>query len=342
MKSKEWVVRSLCTVIIITCGLAVFLNLYNYNYYFNHNALNINKFQPDERKYKTNYLNNNENNYDSILLGSSSTTYINENYFEKFKVFNYSVSGMIPLEYQHAIKHLESKNKGDIKNIFIALEFFTSNYNEVTRINKFNIGHYILESEDNLYVLKELLNLASLRNIIADNVRTGDFEKYYIRWGNVHHTKIFNEKLVSEKIKAGIKKHTKEFAAYTYHMRYKDELLSLKKNNSNKNFYIIITPVAKPYMDLILKNKFQSYIAWLEETVEVFESIYIYPYSNSITNNYLTNFKDNRHYYPIVGKEIVDSIFNENDNELILLTKNNIGSYLSDLVIKRKALMNDN
>jgi hypothetical protein len=346
LKKKIWVYKSIYILIISLSVIAITLYLYNSNYYFNHNLLNINKFTPNERKYKTNYLNKKENNYNSILLGSSSTSYINENDFDKFIVYNYSVSAMIPSEYQYAISHLDKNNKKRVKNIFIAIEFFTTNYNEVTRLKDLNIENYILESQEHTYFIKELLNISTLKHILENILSPIEYETYYTRWENIHHAQVLNEKIVNERIIVGInKRHIRELQKYKYYSHYKDELLSLKKNNLTKQFYIFITPVAKPYMDLILRTRFKSYVKWLKETIEVFGSIYIHPYSNSITNNYLKHFTDNRHYLPSTGKEIINSMFNKKDKydkNYNLLTKESINLYINKLAVIKKGLMNDN
>lgn len=341
MNSKKWVFKSIFTLIFSISIIAIFLYLYNMNYYFNHNLLDINESNPEERKYKTNYINNKENNYNSVLIGASSTSYINENDFDDFKVFNYSLPGMIPFEYNYVISHLEKNNKEVIENIFIGLDFFTSNHNEVTRLKKQNGIRYITESQRILYPVTELLSFYTLKNILKDYLSFLDYESSYSRWENIHHQKILNDTIVSGRIKKGIEKHKKELKEYKFYPQYKDELLSLKQKHLDKRFYIFLTPLAKPYMDLILINRLDSYTRWLEETIEVFGSIYLFPYSHSITNNYLINFRDNRHYYPSVGKKIVDSMFNNSDDQHVLLTSDNLDLYINSLESIRINLTNE-
>ena len=345
MNSKKWVFMSFLTSAICLFSIIVVVYLFNLNYYFNHNYLGLAKFSGDERKYKVNYIENNQNSYDSILLGSSSTSFINENDFDDFKVFNFSVSGMIPIEYSQAIKYLESKNNKEIKNIFLNIEFFTSNHNEVKRIKKTVNIDYISEKEEYDYLIKELLNLTALKKII---IRSTNFfepkgETYYSRWDNIHHhINNLNKSTVNHRINKGIKAHILELKKYKYNSNYKNELMELKNHNLDKIFYTFITPVAKPYMDLIITERFNSYVRWLEETIEVFNNVYIYPYSNRITDNYLETFRDNRHYNSSTGSEIVNDMFNESNNKYILLTRENLNEYIAGLQEVRAKLISLN
>ena len=104
-----------------------------------------------------------------------------------------------------------------------------------------------------------------------------------------------------------------------------------KQNNLDKRVYVFIAPVAKPYMDLILKRRYESYSKWLKETVEVFDHILVYPYPNNLSNSYLTKFIDNRHYTPTVGQVMVNSMFGGSDGNHIVLNRDNLEIYLDSL-----------
>lgn len=183
MSSVAWVKNSFYVILFILLAIATVNFLINENHYFEHNFLKIKKHQPDERKYKTNYIEYSKkiNKYDSLLLGSSVSTYISQKDFININMFNYAVSGMIPKEYFPTIEYFEKNNKG-LKKIYIGLEFFSTNLNEVNRIAKFNISKYINKKNKMSYLLTFLFKIPNIK-IYSDSMT------YYHRWENVHYAK---------------------------------------------------------------------------------------------------------------------------------------------------------
>ena len=111
--SQKWIKK----YVLITIFILSFIDLINYImdpfWTFNHSH-KFNNFQKgiNERQQKSNYIYFTDKKYDTLLLGSSRTTYMNPNSFENYKVFNYSavetsiilpanssleISGSIPL-----------------------------------------------------------------------------------------------------------------------------------------------------------------------------------------------------------------------------------------------------
>lgn len=315
--------------------ISLVLYRYNQNYYFKHNLLSLQKIRPDERKYKTNLIQHQLNDYDSILLGASSTTFINENAFNGLRVYNYSVSGMIPSEYQSAISHLEANNEAKIENVFVALSFFTANQNEVSRIRQFHIGNYISESQSVRTVMSELFNFSALTNVIMDLFSDIEHETYYMKGENIHYANSIPAGDAAYRITQGLSLHEKKLREFQYYENYSSELISFRNNNRGKNFFIFIDPVTKPYLDLVLRTQYDQYERWLRETVDVFGHVYIYPYENKISDNYLINFRDNRHYIPSVGTLTINSILNEHDNSLVSLEASNINEFFDALSLHR-------
>lgn len=81
----------------------------------------------DERVEKVNRIYYNERkSYDSVLLGSSQATYVNQNDFANHRLFNFSASSMKPFEYDYYLNLLEQK-RHSLKTIYLQIDFFGSN-----------------------------------------------------------------------------------------------------------------------------------------------------------------------------------------------------------------------
>jgi hypothetical protein len=105
-------------------------------------------------------------------------------------------------------------------------------------------------------------------------------------------------------------------------------------SNKGKNITVFISPQSCPYFALLLALKFDECSKWIKETVSVFEEVLYFNYLNEITSNYLNNFQDTRHYTNQSGNIIVVDIMNRNHNNYVILTIENVDSYLKTLKLE--------
>ena len=75
-------------------------------WFFTH-AHPLNRVQPgfDERAQKTNWLQARPGQFNAVMLGSSRSTYIDQNDLSPLHLFNYSVNAMWPQEYRQYLDH---------------------------------------------------------------------------------------------------------------------------------------------------------------------------------------------------------------------------------------------
>jgi len=323
MKDKKWILIGLGCSIISILFIVLSNYLINPNYYFKHNIFSIEKSNPDERKFKTNYLANNQstNNFNTILLGSSVATYINQLDFLNMSVYNYAVSGMIPQEYIYAIDYLDSQNSHKVENVIIGLDFYTSNKNEIERISSFNIKHYISNP--------------TMKYVTLENIKfllEGEpLSRYYYRWKNIKYAIKLDNDIIKRNMEYSIRIIKKELNDYVYYLKYKEDLFSIKNRYKNKFFIIFIPPITTPLLHLILKEHFIEYKRWVKDIIAVFGQVHSFAYFNETSNDFLNNFQDGRHFYPSVGVKIAKDISNNETKHSIILTKDNIDIWLRNL-----------
>ena len=108
----------------------------------------------NERQLKTNtmYFNGLEK-YNGLLLGSSRTTYINQEDFKGMNIFNLASANMTPYEYKDWINLAKQIKKEDFKYIIIGIDFWGSNKyrtKEATVLNK-TPQSYLAQSKEIFY-----------------------------------------------------------------------------------------------------------------------------------------------------------------------------------------------
>ena len=307
----------------------------NNNFYFNHNLVKFDKFSPDERKYKSNYLYNNKlsNDFDTVILGSSITTFLDQKRFYPSNAYNFSVNGMIPAEYKPALNYLEKYNLVDVETVVLGLEFFVSNINEVKRINASNIEKYLTTKNDMLSLMEYLISVDNIIQPIQSLL--GRNTTFYSYSSNVKSHDKLSLREVKYNIKHGLKRAADELDRYKYDENYKRTLKDFVDSNKDKDMIVFISPQSYPYIELLLDLKFDEYSRWIKETISIFGKVLYFNYPNKITINYLNNYQDARHYTNETGNIIIDDIVNKSRNNYVLLTKENVDSFLERLKLKK-------
>lgn len=339
MKYKKWLLITLILYIsplLYIGGFNMFIDpLWMFNHKHKYNDI---QGAYNERQQKVNKIAYNNFNYDTLLLGSSRTTYINQNDFEGLKVFNFAVSSMSIQEYKAFIEFAIRNNNNEFDNIIIGLDFFaTSSSRDI--INPYE---YIKNTKDFLYPIKVLLSYDTYKVYSVENFKASYRNEYiFMRNYNRHNIAVPTDKQ-KETNEARIKDTLKTYEnkvygeTYEYNNNYKRILKELKQSNPDVNFIIFTTPVTSSlFNSLIESGRLSDYQRWLKDVVEVFGEVHHFMYVNSVTTNF-SNYYDGHHFYPHVGSLIAHRIVNNQDPNLpndfgILITKDNIDFYLKDL-----------
>lgn len=351
MNSKKW----LKIFAILSFLFIGFIGLFNYLvdplWLFNH-SYKFNNMQKgfEEKKSKTFYLLNNKNTFDSLLLGSSRSTYYNQLEFKNMNVFNYSFSAAKPYEYIEFIDLFKKEQK--LENLIIGMDFFTcllgENENPKNEIdyNKRLIND-IKTSSTIKYFLKNYLtydmvqfSFENLNRFYLDKT----FHRSYTRNNIVKVDKVESSE-VEKIVEKRVKKYYKNIDKYDPHLV--DTFNKIISSNKNVRMFIYTTPLSKPFLDEIFANPMLKdfYFKWLRQLVNTFENVYFTTYYNELSYRFSEFSKDGDHYYPYIGKEITQYISkgktsNKNINiskSILIINKQNLNStihYINSLYKK--------
>jgi len=310
-------------------------SLWNFSHANRYNRIQI---SFDERQQKTNRVSWGQNDYNTLILGSSRTTYMNQNDLIGYRAYNYALSIMLLEEYFDYVRYARMKNGHDFDYIVIGLDFFVTNKNIKLQNDFHPPSYYINKSNEFAYRYKTLLSLDlldySLKNFKASQrgiPQTFDYDR-----SNIKTLNRVNSAVQQEQISANLVRYKNDIYANYEYRDVKPILHSLKADNPNTTFIVFTTPTARPLWDLMVAQGLMPYYEqWLKDSVEAFGQIYNFDYPNSITNN-LDNYYDASHVYPEIETLIAHKIINCPDNRIpadfgILLTRENIAECLEDI-----------
>ena len=139
MNAKKWLkiwFGIIATAIPLIVGLNFFIDpMWFFPYSNKFNSLQV---DFDERLQKSIKLKYNEDleNIDTLLLGSSRSTYYNQNKFGNLKVFNFAFSGAYPYEYKYFINYAKALKGDKFKNIILGLDFYGCGYKKKKKEKK--------------------------------------------------------------------------------------------------------------------------------------------------------------------------------------------------------------
>ena len=289
----------------------------------------------DERQQKVNTMYFQPFDYDTLLLGSSRSTYINQHDFTGMKVYNFSASNMSVREYDSILTFATQQNKKPFDRVIIGLDFFKTSIDQSS--NVVTLDSYIATASERFYRFKNLLSYDLLEYAIDNyqmskrNITVND--RNYNR-ENVADAVRIDSELTRKQTEEKIKKFRKEFygETYAYNPDYKQVLLNLKEKFPNTEFIIFTTPISTPlFAALVDQNLLPSYQQWLTDVTEVFGGVYNFMYPNSITNH-IDNYFDGHHYYPEIGTKIAHRIDGTNTGVPagfgVYVTKENLTEHL--------------
>jgi len=318
MYPKKWLKYFFLLSFLLALPITLFNYLMDPLWTFSHsNKYNQNQDGFNERQLKTNKMYfSSLDKYDTLLLGSSRTTYINQESFKGMSVFNLACANMIPSEYQGWIDIAKEIKKKEFKNIIIGIDFWASNSNIIKEKKKYNKDPkiYLEKAKEPFYRYTSLLSYDTFKKskINFNHFKYPSTTDYTTE--NIKNT-IFVPKERKNKI---IKLQYKNYANNVYGRNYnsshelKSIMRKLKQENPQTNFIIFTTPISAQLFKLLVeKDNQKDYEKWLKEMREIFPNTYNFMGINTITSN-PDNYPDLHHFYPSVGDIIAYEISNNN------------------------------
>ncbi len=337
MSAKKWIVVYIAFLFLFVSIIGVINYIIDPHWSFSHkNSLNQFQFPFNERQQKSNMVYfSGLKRYDGLLIGSSRTTFINQNDFYNMNIYNYALDSIYPFEYERYIEFAKESHGGDFKYIIIGADFY--NTKKPKDIKFKNPDHYISNTKRFLYRYIMLFSLDTLKKSI-ENIEANISKKspiYYSR-NNIKFRPRVSENERIRAYKKHLKIHIDSFLVENYQKNpdYIGILKRLKKSNPNTKFIIFTSPISANLLVSMIKkgDRLEDFKSWLKDMVNIFGEVHHFMTINSITKN-LQNYPDDDHFYPYIGKLLANKISNRKNINIpndfgIVLTKNNIDRYL--------------
>ncbi len=336
MDARVWL-KTWFKLFIIVMPIVAIINYAIDPFWLFKHAHKLNSIQKpfNERQQKTNHIYfNGMEKYDGILLGSSRTTYINQNDFGTMNIYNYSSNSGRPVEFKGFIDFAQKCNGKDLKYIIIGADFFAT---DILLIVKSEDPQFYIDTvEQFAYKYKTLLSFSALKESfknISSSIK-GKVRVYYDRENVKYRPRKSDEKRVKS-YNSNIKSRTDAFSDknYAYDDNYIKRLKEIKRLNPNTKFIIFTSPISANLLVSILKNhdRMDEFERWLKEMIEVFGEVHHFMTINSVTQN-LKNYRDAEHYHENIGRLLANKIAGVDNNSTedfgIILNRDNIDDYL--------------
>lgn len=323
------------------------LGVGGFNYYidplwcFSHsNQYNTIQMPFDERQQKINHVRFSSFDYDTLLLGSSRVTYMDQRDFTDYQTYNFAVSLMDLQDYYDFIEYAKARHGSEFDCIILGMDFYATNRNMANNDAK-PARYYINKSGEFAYRTKTLLS-KDVFKYSWKNYRNSDrgvpMDGAYDR-NNIKNLTVICPETKAPKIKANLDKYRNVvYADYAYE-DVRGTLSKIKEANPHSRFIVFTTPESWPLFEVMAdKGLFPYYQRWLTDTVEVFGAVYNFDYPNVITVN-LDNYYDASHIYPGTGTLLAHRVTGQSDPNLpddfgVLVTRDNLDRHL-ELVQER-------
>jgi len=282
----------------------------------------------DERQQKTNYLYFINNRYDNVILGSSRTTYLNQNRFDNLlgNTYNYACNAMSPYEFEKFLEHFTKLTIKQPRNIILGLDFFGIN----KKTNKlFSSKKYYKDINDIFYRIKMLYNFKVLQFSIKNLKEIYKNKKAYYDINKIKHIPLKR----GDKLKVEIQNTLKHFLPFEYDNNMFEYYNRLKKDYNKSNFIIFTPPITFQQLKINHDDGLDKYyFRWLRSLVKTFGKVYHFMYPSNFTKN-IDNFYNANHFHEISGDKISKDIVDGINGEVkfgIILDKSNIEDFIDN------------
>lgn len=290
-----------------------YIRIAAYNFYvdplwnFDHqNEHNKHQVGFDERQLKVNFLSQQDNHYDTLLIGTSRTTYINQNDLYGMNAYNFSASSLDISEYEPYITYASDQNNGFDT---IILEVYPKQFPGTLEFPEPSV--YIANNQEKLYSIKSLFSFDTYekakRNYMQEGRPTPAGYRIYDR-ENIVSTELVSAEVRDVNIEKGIN-NLNTLKTFNDEKGYVEALTQIRKSNPDATFLVYSPPY---YIDRT-KKIFNSeagiayYRDWLEDLIAVFGGVINFTTVNDISVNRDYYF-DSHHFYPSTGKLIANDI----------------------------------
>lgn len=272
-------------------------------HYGHANAFNTIQKVTNEREQKTAMLHFGRHDYDTLLIGSSRSTYISPYAFKGWNVFNFSVAIMSVREV-HSFMLYSQSQLPELERYLIGFDFFKSSEKEAGAPR--SLRNYEEKVDQPFYRTKNLLSLdtleISIQNFKKSVTDSVDENRLYNRKGEAFANRL-TKKEVEDSTGLKIEKFEERFfgSNYTYYKDYPMILQKIKDAAGDDELTVYTTPISTGlFVSLVESGLLDEYERWIRDLVTVYGGIWNFMYPNTITNDQM-NYIDGHHFYPEIG-----------------------------------------
>ena len=305
-------------------------------------------FHPDgyyigfnERRQKTNYLASHAPlPIDTLLLGSSRTTYIDPAWTGTDYGFNYGVSSGNYKDYEKYLNFAQSCSSKEIKNVWLELSFFQpldagneklDNADDcINAAGRLDSKFTNIFSHDAIELTRKSvlpLNTDEIERLVdAYRVKGGDLQSYRVK------DKFYvNDEEKSSEIARQLKVYDDmKFFCQSYDEKCAIRLKKLASSLAGKNVVVYMPPVTTAYLNQEARyGQLKNHERFLREAVAAFGEVWDFAYPNEITNNE-DNFQDAHHPKIVTLEKMITIIRNgtPEDKYKYLVNKHNLEEHI--------------
>ena len=292
----------------------------------------------NERIQKTNYLASHKVNIDTLIVGSSRSSYINPKWLGTENGFNYAVSSGKPSEFATHIRYIKKRSRIPLKLVVIESSFGHALTVDTTFEEP---QKYVNDAEDWTRKYKNLFSRDTYK--LAKNSRRDPQYNYYLYEGGTLYSYRYPyiEYADNAAKKKAVSRQVESYRENAYNRAYDESfakyLSDIHEALDGADFIVYTTPVSKHMMQLLYDmGRMEAYERWLRELVAEFGVVYHFMYPNEITTT-MDSFNDAHHPTEVTAKQIIKTIQSKSEINInreyggIVLTPENIDYWIGVL-----------
>ena len=311
MNDKKFTLTVMSIFAILTLAIVSFNYWMDPLWSFGHaQANNDVQIVTDEREQKTGNQLYVPKTADTLLIGSSRSTYIHTTGFKKWDVYNYSVANLSMREYESMMLYAFEKNS-EYERVILGVDFFKSSTREAGAPR--SISNYEAKVQKPFYRAKNLLSYDVFKYSV-DNFKLSSNDdivrdRLYNRQGNAFAKELTEEETFKQTV-SKITKFEDTFYGenYEYFPQYKKVMTNVRDTHPEAEKIVYTTPISTElFKAVVYTDLLDEYELWLRDLVDVYGGVWNFMYPNEVTND-ITNYYDGHHFYPEVGDLIAARI----------------------------------
>ncbi len=318
MQAKHWFIITLIMTAVIMGTVATINVALDPLWCFEHvHDANIRQLGFNERQQKTNRLYFTSEDYDTVLCGSSRSTYINPADIQGMKVFNYAVKGMMPSEYAGFIRFAADCSGKPLKRVILGLDYFgRMDFGTGMRNAEKQPGTYIDRTTAWSYRYATVLSFSGIDYSISNwtKLYRGKIRRdHYRRDRNAAVPRPYDREALEARTShyvETIRKGESEHGTWLPdHERYNACLRQLRDEYPGVEWLVFVTPQPAPVFRALSESMgIDEYERWLRDVVDIFGTVTNFMTINPVTSDYLEHFSDTSHFLPETGRLMMDRI----------------------------------